>query len=69
VKRQYNGHRGKVENAVVTVAACFATGTFQSLMAARMYLPEEWAEDPVRRKKLTSLRRFSLPRNRKLLCS
>ena len=41
VKRQYNGNRGEVENAVVTVAACFATSSFQSLMAARMYLPQE----------------------------
>lgn len=55
VKRQYNGNRGKVENAVVSVALSFATATFQCLVAARMYLPEEWANDPARRKKLMSL--------------
>lgn len=59
VKRQYNGNRGKVENAVVSVALSFATTTFQCLIAARMYLPEEWANDPVRRKKLTFLRTSS----------
>ncbi len=59
VKRQYNGNRGKIENAVVTVAASFATATFSCLMAARMYLPQDWANDPVRRKKTTSLTTFS----------
>jgi SRSO17 transposase len=59
VKRQYNGNRGKIENAVVTVAASFATTTFSCLMAARMYLPQEWANDPVLRKKTTSLTTFS----------
>lgn len=52
VKRQYNGNRGKVENAVVNVALSFATSTFQCLIAARMYLPKDWADDPTRRKKL-----------------
>ncbi len=37
VKRQCNGNRGKIENAVVSVAASFATSTFQCLIAARMY--------------------------------
>lgn len=55
VKRQYNGNRGKVENAVVSVSLSFATATFQCLVAARMYLPAEWANDPARRKKLMSL--------------
>ncbi len=55
VKRQYNGNRGKVENAVVSVALSFATTTFQCLIAARMYLPHEWANDPERRKKLMFL--------------
>lgn len=53
VKRQYNGNRGKVENAVVSVALSYATRNFQCLTAARMYLPAEWAEDPTRRKKTT----------------
>lgn len=59
VKRQYNGNRGKVENAVVNVALSFATASFQCLIAARMYLPEDWADDAARRKKLMSPTRFS----------
>lgn len=54
VKRQYNGNRGKIENAVVCVAASVATSTFQCLIAARMYLPKEWAGNWARRKKLMS---------------
>jgi len=52
VKRQYNGNRGKVENAVVSVAISFATASFQSLIAVRMYLPRDWADNPALRKKL-----------------
>lgn len=50
VKRQYNGNRGKVENAIVNVAASFTSENFHCLLDARLYLPEEWANDPVRRK-------------------
>lgn len=52
VKRQYNGNRGKVENSIVSVALSFATPSFHSLLDACVYLPEEWANDPARRKKL-----------------
>lgn len=51
IGRQYNGNRGKIENAVVTVALSYATTCFHCLIAARMYLPEHWANDPLRRKK------------------
>ena len=54
VKRQYNGNRGKIENAVVAVALSYATETFSCLIAAAMYLPMEWAGDMARRKKTTS---------------
>jgi len=53
VKRQYNGNRGKVENCVNTVALSYASTNFHCLLDARLYLPEEWASDPVRRKKTT----------------
>lgn len=66
VKRQYNGNRGKIENAVVNVALSVATHTFQCLMGARMYLPKEWADDPVRRKKRTFPRRSRLPQSSRL---
>ncbi|MDX1930514.1 MAG: transposase [Pirellulaceae bacterium] len=41
VKRQYNGNRGKIENAVVNVALSFATSRFQCLIDARLYLPKD----------------------------
>ena len=53
VGRQYNGNRGKIENAVVAVALSYATTWFHCLIAARMYLPKHWAGDPARRKKTT----------------
>ncbi len=52
VKRQYNGNRGKIENCIVNVALSYATTTFHSLLDATLYLPEEWANDQARRKKL-----------------
>ena len=54
VKRQYNGHRGKIENCVNVVAASFTGKDFHCLLDARLYLPKEWAEDAARRKKVTS---------------
>ena len=55
VKRQYNGNRGKVENSVNSVALAFTTPTICCLIDAQLYLPEEWAADPMRRKKLKFL--------------
>lgn len=69
VKRQYNGNRGKIENAVVNVAASFATSTFQCLIAAQMYLPKEWADDYPRRKKHTFQTTSSFSPRAKSLCS
>jgi SRSO17 transposase len=69
VKRQYNGNRGKVENCVNTVALSYASANFHCLLDARLYLPQEWASDPVRRKKTTFPRRSSSkrsPRSRSL---
>jgi SRSO17 transposase len=54
VKRQYNGNRGKVENCVNNVALAYSTPGFDCLLDAQLYLPEEWTEDPERRKKTTS---------------
>jgi len=59
VKRQYNGHRGKVENCVNHVALSYASADFHCLLDARLYLPEEWASDPARRKKTTFPPRWS----------
>ncbi len=51
VIRQYNGNRGKVENCVNTVALSYWAPEFNCLLDAQLYLPKEWANDPVRRKK------------------
>ena len=66
VKRQYNGNRGKVENCVNTVALSYASANFHCLLDARLYLPEEWASNLVRRKKTTFPMRSSSRRSRKL---
>jgi len=59
VGRQWNGHRGKVDNCVVGVHLSYAAPGFDCLLGSRLYLPESWAEDPVRRKKTTSPTRWS----------
>lgn len=55
VKRQYNGNRGKIENCVNNVALAYSAPGFDCLLDARLYLPEDWANDPARRKKRTFL--------------
>jgi len=52
VKRQYNGNRGKVENCVNNVGIAYTKPGFSCLVDAQLYLPQEWADDPARRKKL-----------------
>jgi SRSO17 transposase len=51
VKRQWCGAVGKQENCVVTVHLGFARGDFHCLLDGELYLPEDWARDPERRKK------------------
>ena len=51
VKRQYNGNRGKIENCVNNIALAYSAPGFDCLLDARLYLPEEWANDSARRKK------------------
>ena len=65
VKRQYNGNRGKIENCVNNVALAYSAPGFDCLLDARLYLPQEWADDSVRRKKTTFPTTFSSKRNRK----
>ena len=52
VGRQYNGNRGKVDNCVVGVHISYSAPGFQALLDSTVYLPEDYANDPVRRKKL-----------------
>ncbi|OYV95809.1 MAG: transposase [Planctomycetia bacterium 21-64-5] len=53
VGRQWLGNRGKVDNGVVAVHLGYSAPGFQCLLDSRLYLPEAWANDPVRRKKTT----------------
>ena len=50
VKRQYCGRLGKVDNCQVGVYLGYTNGTHRTLIDERLYLPEDWADDPVRRK-------------------
>ena len=54
VQRQYNGNRGKIENCVNSVALAYSAPGFNCLLDARLYLPQDWAENPARRKKHSS---------------
>ncbi len=59
VARQWNGNRGKIDNCVVGVHLSYSAPGFQVLLDSRLYLPEDWADDPARRKKRTCPRRSS----------
>ena len=52
VARQYCGRVGKKENCQVAVSLSVATATGSLPIAWRLYLPEEWANDPVRRQEV-----------------
>lgn len=52
VTRQYCGRVGKTENCQVAVSLSVATATGSLPIAWRLYLPEEWANDLVRRRKV-----------------
>lgn len=45
---QYCGNVGKIANSQVAVFACLSNGDFASMVDARLYLPEDWCNDPVR---------------------
>jgi SRSO17 transposase len=49
VARQYCGQLGKVDNCQVLVTLSIATDTAALPIAARLYLPEDWAHDDERR--------------------
>jgi SRSO17 transposase len=50
VKRQWCGNTGKVDNCVVSVHTGYTAGDFQCLLDSDVYLPEDWADDPARRR-------------------
>jgi len=63
--RQWLGSRGKVDNGVVGVHLSYSSPGFQCLLDSEIYLPQDWANDPVRRKKTTSPMRSSSGPSRK----
>jgi hypothetical protein len=67
VGRQWNGNRGKVDNCVVGVHLGYSAPGFQCLLDSVLYLPEDWANDPERRKKTTYPTKSSSARNRSWL--
>ncbi len=52
VKRQWCGNTGKVDNCVVAVHLAYVAGDFQCLLDSDLFLPEDWANDPARRKEV-----------------
>ena len=50
VKRQYCGASGKIDNCQVGVFLSWQTARGHALIDRALYLPEEWAEDPERRR-------------------
>ncbi len=50
VKRQYCGTAGKRENCQVGVFLAYASPGGRTFLDRELYLPEEWASDPARRK-------------------
>jgi SRSO17 transposase len=49
VKRQYSGTAGKIENCQIGTFLSYATAKGHVMLDRRLYLPEEWADDPGRR--------------------
>ena len=65
VSRQWLGRLGKVDNGVVGVHLSYSAPGFQCLLDSELYLPEEWADDPARRKKTTCPRTSCSAPNRR----
>jgi SRSO17 transposase len=51
VKRQWCGRLGKEENCQVGVFLCYAAAKGHTPLDRRLYLPQDWAQDPDRRDK------------------
>jgi len=49
VKRQWCGRTGKIDNCVMGVHLSYVAGDFQCLLDSDLFLPRDWANDPVRR--------------------
>src|ERR1700736_2796450 len=49
VKRQYAGCLGRTDNCQIGVFANYCSPKGHTFLDRRLFLPEEWAKDPVRR--------------------
>jgi len=49
VQHQWCGNSGKVDNCVVAVHLGYVADDFQCLLDSDIFLPKDWAEDPIRR--------------------
>src|SRR3954464_3486690 len=49
VQRQYSGTAGRIENCQIGVFLAYASGKGHTLLDRELYLPKEWAADPMRR--------------------
>jgi SRSO17 transposase len=52
VARQYSGTAGRIENCQVGVFLAYASRFGQALIDRRLYLPEAWASDKARRRRV-----------------
>ena len=48
VGRMYNGRLGKIENSQIAVCTSLASGQRSTLVDIRLYLPEDWCDNPER---------------------
>jgi len=67
VARQWLGREGKIDNGVVGVHLSYSAPGFQCLLDSEVYLPQDWADDPARRKKLTFPTRWYFAPSRRSL--
>ena len=51
VQRQWSGRAGKVDNCQVAVFGCLGNSNRYAITDFQLYLPKEWAEDPLRCRK------------------
>lgn len=65
VARQWLGSCGKVDNGVVGVHLSYSSPGFQCLLDSQLYLPQDWIDDPARRKKTTFPTRWCSAPSRK----
>jgi SRSO17 transposase len=48
VKRQYSGTAGRIENSQIGVFLSYASSKGYALIDRRLYIPQEWFDDPAR---------------------